>query len=120
MLNLDDLARRWREEAEILKRWGAVNQASALEFCAREFESFVEDWDFELLTIKEAAAESGYSEAHLRRLVRAGQLTPYSPDNKRILLSRAQLPRKPNGGFPADCDLDLVSKIWSELDIEVA
>ena len=50
----------------------------------------------ELLTIAEAATLSGYSEEHLRRLARSGDLpTTRNGDRGRIQITRGDVPKKP-------------------------
>lgn len=78
-----DLVGRWRHEAGILRRRGAVPQAEALESCAAELEEAVRAHTLAELTIAQAAAESGYSESQLRRRF-PGQPT----------VRRADLPQK--------------------------
>ena len=68
------LATRWRTEANTLRRRGAEGQAVALESCADELERELERWEDQLLSITEAAAESGLSEETLRRYVRQGKV----------------------------------------------
>lgn len=68
------LATRWRGEAEILRRRGAAIQADLLEGCAEELLAAASEWDARVLSLDEAAAESGYSLEHLGRLLRQGRL----------------------------------------------
>lgn len=75
---------RWQGEAETLRQRGAPAQADALLACCRELEEALTQHDLETLTIRDAAAESGYSESQLRRMFK-GQPT----------VSRGALPRKP-------------------------
>ena len=93
---LEDLAHRWRADADVRRRRGAPTQADVLESCTAELVEELRSWGNKELTITEAASESGYSEDHLRDLVRSGRL----PDNRapgsegRILVRRSDLPRK--------------------------
>ncbi len=95
-----DLARHWRTEAEMLRRRGAPQQAEALKSCADELEAALREHEQATLTLKEAAAESGYSEEHLRRLVGSGSLPAQRNGGKRshIRVRRSDLPRKPLRG----------------------
>ena len=68
------LAAQWRTDAGTLRRRGAEVQAVALESCAEELERELGKWEDQLLSITEAAAESGLSEETLRRQVRLGKL----------------------------------------------
>ena len=72
--SLASLLSHWREDADTLRNRGAVAQAVALELCADELERELDSLENELLSIKEAAAESGLSEETLRRHVRLGKL----------------------------------------------
>jgi len=99
-VNLDllgALAQLWREEASVLRRRGASVQADVLEQVANELETRVEAWATQDLSVAEAAIESGYSEDHLRELVRKGRLPDTRPvgSEGRILIRRCDLPRKP-------------------------
>ena len=69
-----DLVARWRDDAATLRNRGAVAQAVAVESCADELERELARWEDQLLSITEAAAESGLSEETLRRHVRLGKL----------------------------------------------
>ena len=101
---LEDLAQRWRTDADVLRRRGAPTQADVLESCTAELVEELRSWGNKELTIFEAAEESGYSEDHLRDLVRSGRL----PDNRapgsegRILVRRSDLPRKLPARSPTD------------------
>lgn len=86
-----------REEAVRLRRWKAEAQADALETAADEFEEALRDWRHEELTVSEAAAESGYAEKTLRRMVREGKIPDSRPPGTRktIRVRRCDLPQKP-------------------------
>jgi excisionase family DNA binding protein len=90
------LAVTWREEAERLRTLEANGQAAALELAARDLDAAVTSWARELLTISEAAAESGYTEEHLRRLAREGELPAHRNGGakSRIKVRRGDLPTK--------------------------
>ncbi len=91
------LAAQWRDEADTLRRRGAEVQAVALESCADELERELDSLENELLSIKEAAAESGYSEETLRRRVRKGEIGAVRSNgkNSHLKLRRGDLPTKP-------------------------
>ncbi len=59
--SLDRLISQWRDEATTFRRRGVGAHAMLLESCADELERELDRWENELLSIKEAAAESGYS-----------------------------------------------------------
>ena len=93
------LATRWREEAERLRTLEAHGQAAALEQAAAELEAAAAAWASKRLTISEAAAESGYSEEHLRRLARNGELPAHRNGGPRsqLYVRRGDLPTKRRG-----------------------
>jgi len=97
MSPLDQLAAQWHEDAETLRRRGATAQAVVLESCADDLERELDRWENELLSIKEAAAESGYSEETLRRRVRKGEIAAERSNGKNShpKLRRGDLPTKP-------------------------
>ena len=94
-----NLALGWKEEARRLRSLEAMGQAAALELAAKELEAEIERQESALLTIREAAEESGYSEEHLRRLARDGSL-PFERNGSsksKIKIRRADLPMKQRG-----------------------
>lgn len=111
--SLADLTLRWREEAKVLRRRGAVAQGEVLEGCAAELEEAVTACEDEVLTVAEAADDTGYSEETVRRWVRSGQLPAERNSGTRshIRLRRGDLPRKPRpvgrtGGTNSDVSTD--------------
>ena len=70
--------------------------AAAYKNAARDLESTLRVWGSDLLTIAEASRETGFSEEHLRRLVREGKLDAERGNGNRgrIRLRRAKLPRR--------------------------
>ena len=96
--NLRSLADRWREEACRLRMLEAHGQAASLELAAKELDAQIALSRSELLTIREAAEESGYSEEHLRRLAREGELQVERNGAKsRMRIRRGDLPTKRRG-----------------------
>ncbi len=96
MKRFSALAVRWREEAQRLRTLEANGQAATFEQAARDLDAAATSWASELLTISEASAESGYSEEHLRRLAREGEL-PVERNGgpkSRIKVRRGDLPTK--------------------------
>ncbi len=97
---LEALAETWRTQAELFRRRGQDATAVLIESLAEELEGDLGEWQDEHLTIKDAAAESGYSAEHLRRLVREGELdverAPGGTSHMR--LRRGGLPAKPSKG----------------------
>lgn len=100
-----ELADNWRGEADLLRRRGAPRQADVLESAAEDLETAWTAWRRERLTVEEASAASGYSEAHLRRLLRDGTL-PNAGEEDRPRIRRADLPKKPGSGTQAAVALD--------------
>lgn len=94
MVRMHSLAGRWRDDAAVLRRWGDERGAVLLEAVAGELEAAVRDFEGEVLTLDEAARESGYSVDLLGRMVREGKLENAGrPGAPRI--RRADLPLKP-------------------------
>lgn len=104
MKSLTDLVERFHQEAEILQRWGAGTLAAAVETAAVRVEEAVVAWQNEELTVAEAAAESGYSTAHLRRLLAESRLEN-AGSTGRPRIRRSDLPRKPNRKTANEVDL---------------
>lgn len=102
------LTARWRADADVLERNGCDSRADVLRRHAEEVEDALRRRQEERVTIAEAARISGYSEKHLRRLVRNERLPAHRPggDGGRILLHRGDLPRKPAGGGDKDSATD--------------
>jgi len=91
-----DLPDAWRQKADRLRRYSA-SAANAWEDAATELEAALARWESELLSIRQAAVESGYSEDHLRALVRDRAIPDSRPNGSRgeIRIGRCDLPRKP-------------------------
>jgi len=92
---LRNLAEKWRTEAKRFRQFEAHGQAAACEQLANELEAALAAWDVSPLTVTEASEHSGYSEDHLRRLVRRGQVPNAGRRNSPRIL-RKDLPRKPH------------------------
>lgn len=93
---VDALLTRWRKDAEVLERHERPRQAERLRRYADEVDDALHRRRRELVSVAEAAELSGYSEKHLRRLVRQGKLDAERPGGEggRILVPRGDLPRK--------------------------
>jgi hypothetical protein len=88
-----DLPDQWRALAKQLRRLGADAQARILDFCADDLTaSFARAGD-ELLSLRSAAQESGYSVDHIARLLREGKI-PNSGRKAKPLIRRRDLPQK--------------------------
>ena len=88
-----DLPAEWRAQAEGLRQFGADAQAKAVDRCADRLEEAFRLESDTVLSLQEAADESGYSAAHLGRMVRDGKVPNAGrPGAPRI--RRRDLPRK--------------------------
>lgn len=93
MATLQDLPARWRSRAEELRPY-APPAAEAFDAAAAELEASLRDSLLEPLTLEQAEVESGYSRAHLRRMLREERVPNAGTEaDPRIL--RRDLPRKP-------------------------
>src|SRR5437016_2013799 len=91
----EDFVTRWRTRQSEWARMGAlVNGASVCEDVLQDFEAVTRAEDDAELSLSEAAAESGYSSDHLRRLHRKGQLPAYRK-GRNLFFRASDLPRKP-------------------------
>ena len=91
--NPSKLSAQWREQAQMMRERGAPDQARLLEHVASELDEALGAGGDDLLTLKQAAAESGYSQDHLGSLVRKGRLeNAGSPGAPRV--RRSGLPTK--------------------------
>jgi len=86
----DDLIEAWRAQAAQYDRDGVTVGARLLERVADELEAIAGG---EIVTLAEAAARSGYTPDHLRRLVKAGRLTNVGRRHAPRYRAR-ELPRK--------------------------
>ena len=91
---VSSLLERWSTEVEILRGRGCEEAALHLGTCVAELETAATTVQDEALDLPEAARESGYSEAHLRRLIAEGRLAAVC-DPGPIRVRRWSLPRKP-------------------------
>lgn len=87
------LARIWREHAALLRSYGAATQADILERCASEMEAEHAARLEARVGIAAAVEITGYSRAHLRRLVRTGKLRNVGTNDAPEFIA-AELPRK--------------------------
>lgn len=91
------LSVEWRADATVLRRRSATVQAEILESVAEDLDQRLEEWATQDLSVADAATESGYTQDHLRELVRRGRLPDRRPHGSegRIVIRRCDLPRKP-------------------------
>ena len=111
------LATEWRERAQRLREWGGGEGcALAWEGAAGELEMAVREAADEALTLREAAAESGYSERRLRELLAEGEI-PQAGRKGAPRIRRADLPRKRKsglsggGGYDPDADAEELAEL---------
>jgi len=92
-IHVDELALAWRQRAEDLRRYGALPSAVPFDVAADELEAALHAAEDALLTLEQAAHESGFSADHLGREVRESRIPNAGrPGAPRI--RRADLPRK--------------------------
>lgn len=90
------LPKSWRDEAKRYSADGALVPADKLlGRVAGELEFSWQSWWTEPLNITQAASTSGYTAAHLREMVRKGEVQHASPEAGPITIRRCDLPRKP-------------------------
>lgn len=92
---LQELRERWNERRDELGKLGALVPGSVLyDMVLVDLTNVIEGLESELLTLTQAAHESGYTREHLSRLVRDGKIPNVGrPNAPRI--RRSSLPRKP-------------------------
>lgn len=95
----------WRSLADQQRRFGAETHARILEYCADELANALRLSEEELLDLRQASIESGYSADHLGRLVRDGKL-PNAGRRNAPRIRRADLPRRPEQVASAAKDAD--------------
>jgi hypothetical protein len=96
----------WRERAALLAPY-APNVARALEDYSRELFEALSEQNDELLTLRQAEEESGYSADHLRRLIRE-EAIPNAGRKNAPRIRRGDLPRKVSVLRPEKGGLHLV------------
>lgn len=82
-----------RVQAQELRAWGAEGPARALERAADKMEAVLDARAGELLSLEQAAEESGYNAHSLRRMARKGRLKA-ERRGRRLFFRREDLPRK--------------------------
>jgi hypothetical protein len=87
------LADRWRADASVLRRRGAVTLAELLDGCAAELEAWERERALELLTLEQASAESGYTYSAIEKMLRRGELVNLGKKGT-PRVRRGDLPRK--------------------------
>lgn len=89
-----DFITRWSARRDELARLGAqVDGAKLCDEVLADFEAVITAEDEALLGLQDAAAHSGYSADHLRRLHRLGKLAARR-DGRRLFFRAGDLPKK--------------------------
>lgn len=89
----EQLLTRWRDRAEELQPFASA-AAEAFRRAAQELEDALAEQHLQVLSLQEAAAESGYSVDHLAREIREGRI-PNAGRKGKPRIRRRDLPRKP-------------------------
>ena len=89
------LLARWHDQVDILRSHFASVQADVLTKCALELEAALVAGRDEILSAAQAAKESGYSEEHIRRVLRTNPGLNAGRTGKPAI-RRRDLPRKPS------------------------
>lgn len=106
MTSADLLPESWRSRAADLERY-APPAAEAFREAADELEVALREAAHETLTLREAAAESGYSKRRLRELIADGTI-PQAGKKGAPRIRRADLPVRPGAaGKPAGGGYDI-------------
>ena len=93
MIDPSRLPEAWRSRADDIRRFSAA-AAAAFEQAADQLERSLTEVADVLLTLQQAARESGYSPDHVRRMIREGKVPNAGrPNAPRV--RRRDLPRKP-------------------------
>jgi len=103
---------RWRTEVALLRKRGVKELADGLESYIDELEQVLVEADLEALSLDQASEESGYSKAHLSRLIATDRL-PNAGRKGSPRIRRGDLPRKPEE--PMVDGPDLVGRIHGDV-----
>lgn len=98
-MKINGLIETWLTTAPLFRKHGQEGIAVAYEKCAEDLQEALSAHQHEVLTIKQAAEEAGYSEGHLRRLVRDGKI-PNAGRFNSPKISRKDLPAPKPGVDP--------------------
>ncbi len=71
---LDRLVASWRDEAELNRRRGMEREALTVESYADELQEQVREWKLEVLTLEQAAAETGVTADTVGRRISRGEI----------------------------------------------
>jgi hypothetical protein len=94
-VTLSELRDAWKLRADTLERYSPA-AAEAFRQAALELDTAIVDWLGEPLTLEQAEAESGYTRAHLRRLIREKTIPVLVRESDGVeFIRRRDLPKKP-------------------------
>ena len=111
----------WRDRAEHLRPYSGP-AAEAWIAAAEELQHVISSWATEPLSVQKAALESGYSEDHLRALVRKGVIADCRRAGSRgeIRIRRCDLPKKAGlASRLSDSDLDFASRVAANRKVAI-
>ena len=111
---LEALPREWRKEAEQYRLRGQENLAVFLESLASDLEERLNTWYFQMLTLTEAADESGIPYSTLQQNVAKGNL-PNSGEEGSPRIQRCDLPSRGGRAPQPKGEPDIAGKILSVL-----
>lgn len=92
---LEELSATLLSDAAVLRKWGVTAIADTVEHCVAAYRQAFVEQQGQLLSLSKAAAYSGYSEDHLRRLARKGALRVVR-QGRRLFCEVGSLPNKPS------------------------
>jgi hypothetical protein len=95
MIQPHPLVAEWRREAELFERRGLTSHAAMARSFADQLEAHEREHALESLTVPRAAEESGYTVAHIRRLVEEDRI-PNAGERYAPRIRRCDLPKKPS------------------------
>jgi hypothetical protein len=95
------LAARWREDAQVLRRYRRKQPRPELEQMAAELEASTAADVTATVALSVAAELSGFTRAHLRRLIREGKLDTAGTEGREPQVRLSDLPWKATHGAPA-------------------
>ena len=87
---LEALAISWEQEAQVLRRRGAVEAAACLESAADDLRGDLEDWKLEALSLAEASEESGITYGAIQKQLTRGDI-PNAGKKGKPLVRRCDL-----------------------------
>ncbi|HET9065152.1 MAG TPA: hypothetical protein VFN22_04985 [Gemmatimonadales bacterium] len=93
-----DLIAHLESKLSVMRPYGG-DVVVALEQVIRDVNMLAERFDSSILTLEQAARESGYAKHSIRRMMRQGKLQNVGVDRK-PMVRRGELPRKPGLDSP--------------------